>query len=79
VRTWFCECPAAIRQAVLVDRCVTALPMRADAVGMRLQVARADIVQCQVPPCETAFNAQLLQPGPQGPTHEEELSHVQRP
>lgn len=58
--------PAAIRLAVLVDRCVTALPLRADVVGLRLEVAPQDIVECHVPPYEPDFSIQLLQPRPAG-------------
>jgi pyrimidine operon attenuation protein/uracil phosphoribosyltransferase len=71
--------PAAVRLAVLVDRCVTALPISADVVGLRLEVAPTDIVECHVPPYEPDFSVQLLRPGPQGRTDEKELPHVQRP
>lgn len=55
---------AAVRVAVLVDRCVATLPLRADVVGLRLQVAPADIIECHVPPYETDFSLQLLQRPP---------------
>lgn len=54
--------PTAVRVAVLADRCVTALPLRADVVGLRLEIAPADIVECHVPPYEPDFSIQLLQP-----------------
>lgn len=54
--------PAAIRIAVLADRCVTTLPLHADVVGLRLEVAPTDIVECHVPPYEPDFSVQLLQP-----------------
>lgn len=54
--------PAVIRVAVLADRCVTTLPVKADVVGVRLEVAPHHIVECHVPPFETDFNIQLLQP-----------------
>lgn len=54
--------PSVIRIAVLADRCVTALPVKADVVGVRLEVAPQDIVECHVPPFEDDFNIQLLQP-----------------
>jgi len=53
---------AAVRVAVLVDRCVANLPLCADVVGLRLQVAPSHIVECHVPPYETDFSVQLLQP-----------------
>jgi pyrimidine operon attenuation protein/uracil phosphoribosyltransferase len=53
---------AAVRVAVLVDRCVATLPLRADVVGLRLQVAPGHIIECHVPPYETDFSLQLLQP-----------------
>ena len=52
--------PAAIRVAVLVDRCVTTLPVRADVVGVRLQVAHGQVIECHVPPYEPDFSIQLL-------------------
>lgn len=58
--------PAAVLLAVLADRCVTTLPMRADVVGLRLEVAPTDIVECHVPPYEPDFSVQLLQPAPAG-------------
>lgn len=71
--------PAAIHLAVLVDRCVTTLPLSADVVGLRLEVAPTDIVECHVPPYEPDFSIQLLRPGAQGRTDGKELPHVQRP
>jgi len=53
---------AAVRVAVLVDRGVATLPLRADVVGLRLEVAPAHIIECHVPPYETDFSLQLLQP-----------------
>lgn len=51
-----------IRAAVLVDRCVPQLPVRADIVGLRLQVAPGDVVECHVPPYEEEFKIELLRP-----------------
>lgn len=59
--------PAAIRAAVLVDRCIARLPVHADVVGLRLQLAPADIVDCHVPPYEADFEIELLQPAPVSP------------
>ncbi len=56
--------PAAIRVVVLADRCVAALPVRADIVGVRLEVAPGHIVDCHVPPFEPDFSIQLVVPLP---------------
>jgi len=45
---------------VLVDRNVARLPIRADIVGIRLQVAPPDIVECHVPPYERDFAVELV-------------------
>lgn len=55
--------PQQIRVAVLVDRCVARLPVHADVVGVRLQVAPGSIIDCHVPPYETDFQIDLVQPG----------------
>jgi pyrimidine operon attenuation protein/uracil phosphoribosyltransferase len=49
-----------VRTAVLVDRCAAVLPMRADIVGIKLAVAPSDIIECQVPPYESAFQVRLV-------------------
>lgn len=54
--------PMEIRTVVLVDRGVTLLPIRADIVGVRLDVAPQDIIECNVPPYEADFRIELLQP-----------------
>lgn len=51
-----------VRAAVLADRCVTRLPVRADVVGARLQVAADDIVDCHVPPYEPDLAIALVRP-----------------
>lgn len=51
--------PAEIRVAVLVDRGVARLPVHADIVGVHLQVAPPDIVECHVPPYEPDFGIDL--------------------
>lgn len=56
--------PASIRVAVLVDRGVPVLPVHADVIGVRLEVAPGHIIECHVPPYESEFNIQLLQPQP---------------
>ena len=54
--------PAEIRVAVLADRVAATLPIAADVVGARLQIAPAGIIECQVPPYEDDFRIELLQP-----------------
>jgi pyrimidine operon attenuation protein/uracil phosphoribosyltransferase len=51
-----------IRAAVLADRCCVVLPVRADVVGVRLQVAPNDVVECNVPPYEEEFRIEVLRP-----------------
>lgn len=53
--------PAEIRIVTLVDRGATLLPIRTDVVGVRLDVAPSDIVECNVPPYETSLKIELLQ------------------
>jgi len=55
--------PAEIRVVTLVDRGVTRLPVRTDVVGVRLDIAPTDIIECNVPPYERQFRIELLQPG----------------
>jgi pyrimidine operon attenuation protein/uracil phosphoribosyltransferase len=54
--------PAEIRTVVLVDRGVAKLPVRTDIVGVRLDVAPSDIIDCNVPPYEANFRIDLIQP-----------------
>lgn len=54
--------PAEIRVVTLVDRGVTRLPVRTDVVGVRLDIAPPDIIECNVPPYESEFRIELLQP-----------------
>jgi len=51
---------AQIHAALLIDRCCAALPVRADIVGLSLQVAPDDVVECQVPPYEDEFRIDIL-------------------
>lgn len=53
---------AEIRTVVLVDRGVAKLPVRTDIVGIRLDVAPPDIIECNVPPYEPTFKIDLLRP-----------------
>lgn len=51
-----------IRTAVLVDRGAAKLPVRTDIVGVTLDVAPTDIIECNVPPYEPEFKIDLLRP-----------------
>lgn len=51
-----------IRTVVLVDRGATKLPVRCDISGVRLDIAPGDIIECNVPPYETEFKIEVLQP-----------------
>ncbi len=57
-----CRQPAEIRTVVLVDRGAAKLPVRTDIVGVRLDVAPSDIIECNVPPYEDSFRIDLMQP-----------------
>ena len=48
--------------AVLVDRLCALLPIHADVVGLKLQVAPGQIVECHVPPFEPTLQIVLVQP-----------------
>ncbi|MDA8127923.1 MAG: phosphoribosyltransferase domain-containing protein [Betaproteobacteria bacterium] len=54
--------PDEIRTVALVDRGATKLPVRTDIVGVRLDIAPSDIIECNVPPYEASFRIDLLQP-----------------
>jgi len=51
-----------VRAAVLADRCAARLPVHADIVGIRVQAAPDDIVECNVPPYEDDLRVELLRP-----------------
>jgi pyrimidine operon attenuation protein/uracil phosphoribosyltransferase len=53
---------AAIHAVVLADRCVACLPVHADVIGVRLQIAPSDVVECSVPPYEKRFAIDVLRP-----------------
>jgi pyrimidine operon attenuation protein/uracil phosphoribosyltransferase len=55
---------ASVRAAVLVDRQVSHFPIHADIVGLRLQVAPGDVVECNVPPYEAEWAIDLCRPDP---------------
>ncbi|WP_028629368.1 phosphoribosyltransferase family protein [Metapseudomonas resinovorans] len=52
-----------VHTAVLVDRCTSTQPVRADIVGIRLQAAPGDIVECHVPPYEADLRIELIRHG----------------
>ncbi len=54
--------PAEIRAVTLADRGTVRLPVRVDVVGVRLDIAPTDIIECNVPPYEPEFRIELLQP-----------------
>ena len=56
--------PSEIRTVVLVDRGVAKLPVRTDVVGVRLDVAPGDVIECNVPPYEPTFKIEVWQPQP---------------
>lgn len=60
------EGAATVRSAVLADRCVARLPVIADVVGVRLQIAAGDVVECSVPPFEDEFAIDVLRPARAG-------------
>lgn len=53
---------AEVRVAVLADRDVAQLPIRADVVGARLTVAADDVIECHVPPYEPDLAIELVRP-----------------
>ena len=53
---------AEIRTVVLVDRGVAKMPVHTDIVGVRLDVAPTDIIECNVPPYEEQFKIEVLRP-----------------
>lgn len=52
-----------VHLAVLVDRHCSVLPVRADIVGLTLQIAPQDVIECSVPPFENEFAIDLLRLG----------------
>jgi pyrimidine operon attenuation protein / uracil phosphoribosyltransferase len=52
--------PTEIRAAVLVDRGSCKLPVKADIVGVKLEIAPSDVIECNVPPYEPEFKIELL-------------------
>lgn len=52
--------PAEIRVAMLADRGAVRLPVKADVLGLRLDIAPPDVIECNVPPYEPEFKIELL-------------------
>jgi len=52
-----------VHTAVLVDRHICQQPIRADIVGIHLQVAADDIVECHVPPFEETYCIEVVRHG----------------
>lgn len=52
-----------VHLAVLVDRHCSVLPVGADIVGLTLEIAPADVIECSVPPFEDEFAIDLLRLG----------------
>lgn len=56
------EGASTIRSAVLADRCCARVPIFADVIGVRLEIAPGDVVECSVPPYEGEFAIDVLRP-----------------
>ena len=52
--------PKKILIACLVDRKANTIPIKADIVGIDLQIAPGDVVECHIPPYGSEFQIQLL-------------------
>ncbi|KYC16892.1 phosphoribosyltransferase family protein [Pseudomonas sp. ABFPK] len=57
-----------VLSAVLVDRHACRQPVHAHIVGIHLQVAEQDIVECHVPPFEADFSVEVIRHGRAGDT-----------
>lgn len=54
---------ASVHSVVLVDRLARQLPVYADVVGVTLQIAPADVIECNVPPFEPQFGIDIMRLG----------------
>lgn len=54
--------PLSVHAAVLVDRQIRSLPVHADVVGITLQIAPQDVIECSVPPYEPEFAVDIWRP-----------------
>lgn len=52
--------PISIHTVFLVDRLMHSVPIRADIVGLALQVNPNHIIECHIPPYEPSFQVRLL-------------------
>lgn len=59
VETLSRKMPAKVRIACLVDRGISALPIRSDVTGLVLQIASQDLIEVHVPPYEPVFQCAL--------------------
>lgn len=59
VETLLKKMPAKIRIACLVDRGMSALPVRSDVTGLVLQIAAQDLIEVHVPPYEPVLQCLL--------------------
>ena len=61
---WLRDCNAGqVHSAVLVDRRRARLPIVADIVGLTLEIAPDDVIECNVPPYENDFAVDVWRPG----------------
>lgn len=54
--------PLSVHVAVLVDRQALRLPVRADIVGLSLEIAPEDVIECSVPPFEPELAVDVWRP-----------------
>jgi pyrimidine operon attenuation protein/uracil phosphoribosyltransferase len=52
--------PISIHTVFLVDRLMHSVPIRADVVGLALQVSSNQVIECHIPPYEPIFEVKLL-------------------
>lgn len=52
--------PISIHTVFLVDRLMHSVPIRADVVGLVLQVNPNHVIECHIPPYEPTFQVKLL-------------------
>lgn len=52
--------PISIHTVFLVDRLMHSVPIRADVVGLVLQVSSNQVIECHIPPYEPIFEVKLL-------------------
>ena len=52
--------PISIHTVFLVDRLMHSVPIKADVVGLALQVSPGHVIECHIPPYEPLFQIHLL-------------------